>query len=174
MTNLKKLEMRFAVGNNGHAFSNVWRVWSWRDDVYLAYRNIAHVEKISFHASGICRAAFTKEFGATAQLSDRATKKWKRAPTPPPGQGKASLVFLLGVPTDYLSKPLKDVTKPVTWLLPAPPAMATVVELFFTNDARETISEEFAKSGIRTLLNYTRLPSGEAVVVAAHNSEWDN
>src|SRR5437870_785321 len=52
-------EIRFAVGTQDDLRSSVWRLWSNKNDLYLAARSTAGLSKISFHASGICRVAVT-------------------------------------------------------------------------------------------------------------------
>src|SRR5215207_3739973 len=50
-------EIRFAVGSRDDLRSSVWRLWSNKNDLFLAARSLAGLSKISFHASGICHHA---------------------------------------------------------------------------------------------------------------------
>jgi hypothetical protein len=73
------LSIRVAVGNSTGPRSSVWRIWTNKNEVYAAHRTLAHIEKLSFHSSGICRRAFTNEQGTTTTMTDRVIDKWRRA-----------------------------------------------------------------------------------------------
>src|SRR5271170_6283137 len=95
------LNERLMVGTPEGPRSNVWRINSRRNDVYVSTGTIGK-EKFSFHASGRCRKAFHE---LPPSLRDRATVKWWRMPTPKPdGTGRASCVLQVGIPTDLLSE----------------------------------------------------------------------
>lgn len=165
--------IRFAVGTADGPQASVWRVWFNGDDVYAASRNGAQIEKLSFHHSGICRKAFTSEYGTPRSLQDRATLKWRRMPTPAAGDGKGSRVLSLAFPTDFLSAP-KPIEKAVTWIAPASVGRATIVDMIFTNDDFNFVARELEKSGVRKLVHFEPLPGGENFVVCANNEQWEN
>lgn len=168
-----KLNIRVAVGSAIGPKSSVWRFWSNKDDIYAAHRSMAHIDKISFHASGICRCAFTAEYGTPPTLSDRAMTKWRRLPTPPLGEGKGSCVLTVIVPTILLSATTKPApTKSVVWLTPRSLTSATVLELFFTAEPEASVQEEFARRGERQVVTYFQLPSRQAICIAVSHSEW--
>jgi hypothetical protein len=169
-----KIEVRFAIGTPNGPRSSFWRVWSWGDDVYAATRSVAHIEKISFHASGFCRRAFTQERGTPATLTDRATIKWKRIPTPQRGEGRASLVFALTVPTDFLSTCIPPTSKPTEWITAAPAKHATIIEMFFTNETNASVVRDFASFGERVLVRYDELPNGQSFAIATRSSRCEN
>jgi hypothetical protein len=54
-------EVRFAVGTPRGMSSNSWKLWTRGNDVYFACRDNFQEFKLSLHASGIWRLAFTKE-----------------------------------------------------------------------------------------------------------------
>jgi hypothetical protein len=169
----RRHELRLAVGSATSPQSSIWRIWTNGNDVYAAVRSMAHIEKLSFHQSGICRNAFTDAYGKPATLSDRATIKWKRAEVPPQGYGRASRVLLLAVPTNFLSVGRGSIRKPVTWIKPAPAGMATYIEFLFTREDALALQWLFAKRGLRTMIDFMPLPNGNNFVVCAHYDRWD-
>jgi hypothetical protein len=169
-----KVDLRFAVRSHSGQISSVWRLWATRHgDVYLATRNMAKIEKFSFHKSGICRSAFTGEHGTPETMTDRAMFKWKRLPTPEAGEGKASRVAWLAFPTDYLSR-RADHPVEINWIEAAPPGGATYVELAFTSESRDFIEEAFSQRQERRLLLYANLLVGESVYLSYYHSDWEN
>ena len=166
--------LRFAIKREDGYISNVWRLWiKLSGDVYLTTRAMSGIEKYSFHQSGICRSAFTKEHGAPAIMSDRAMFKWTRATTPPINSGKASRVAWIAFPTDFLSRTTEMSGKEILWVSAAPSGGATYIELCYTLEAENTIMAVFQSNG-RNLVSYTRLPSGEAFFISYYYSDWEN
>jgi hypothetical protein len=81
----------------------------------------------------------------------------------------------LAFPTDYLSGPPGLViAKPLTWVPSASSGRSVAVEMFFTNENEETVSNAFSKIGARTLVSYTTLPMGESFVVSTYVCDWQN
>lgn len=74
--------LRFGVGDPLGACSGVWRVWAQgqRGDVYVACRPVAHAVKVSLHASGDFREAWTSAAAAAQGLpaSERLRLQWHR------------------------------------------------------------------------------------------------
>ncbi len=170
----KELQIRFAIGSSQGPQSSVWRVFSHRDEVYVAHRTHAHVEKFSFHSSGICRRAFTRQFGVPSGLSDRATQKWWRMPTPERGLEQASCVLRAAFPTDYLSDPKELTSKAVTFIPAAPVGMAMIVEMFFTNETTETVRRKLARCNEMNLIASHSLENGELFTIASYTIDWKN
>jgi hypothetical protein len=168
MTFEKKLDARLVIGNPGGPRSGVWRVWSSGDEVYVVTANSGGIEKISFDRSRQCRKEFTQEHGSPDGMADRATVKWTRDETPPPGSGKAMCVLELAVPTDFLSACLETPRTAVSWIAPAPAEMATVLEMFFTRDPGTIRS----LMGDERIISHTVLSSGESFAVARHNATF--
>lgn len=171
MSKKRALEVRIIVGSENGPCSSVWRVWSSRNEIYVAWGNLGHVEKISFHSEkgGIrtCRKAFTTERGTPKVLPDRATIKWQRWDSPAAGEGQGICVLEAAFPTDYLSSVKKLPAKAVTWIIPAPSGMATVLEMLFT---REPETELRKLMGNERVVTYTSLPNGEAFVLAQRSA----
>ena len=169
---MSKLDIRFAVGTPDGAQSAIWRAWSQKDDIYVGHRSQSGVEKISFHASGICRKAFTQEFGVPDGLNDRVTVRWRRATTFPRGEGKGSLVLTIAFPTDYLTtKEQAAISKPVLWIPAGAAGHVRCVDMFFTLESKITINKLFGKNG-QSLHTYTELPSSEKFVISSYATEW--
>ncbi len=166
--------LRFAVGVPGKLTSNVWRFWvGTKGDVYLASRTLAHIQKFSYHVSGICRNAFTSAHGTPIAMDDRLMYKWNRAQTPLAGEMSGSLVALLAFPSDYLSNVSSsdESIKNLLWIPAAPAGSATYVEVFYTNENEESIHEISTK---RNILSYTKLPNLEAVCISTYFDKWEN
>lgn len=161
-SNKRLLDARFVVGDPYGARSCIWRVWSSRNEVYACLNSLGGIEKLSFHSGGICRKAFTSERGAPEGLSDRKILEWKRQTTPLAGTGSGTCVLEICFPTDFLSRVAEPSTKCLTWIEPAPPQSATVLEFFFTKEPEENIRS--STENVRTV-TYTTLPNGESFVV---------
>ena len=71
MNGVERLNGRYVIGRPGGARSNLWRVFSRKSDVYLITSGPGEkIEKLSFHEFGICRKAFTREYGTPPGLAD--------------------------------------------------------------------------------------------------------
>src|SRR3990170_958990 len=118
--------LRFGVKSEDGYISNIWRLWiTSPGDVYLTTRGMGGIEKYSFHQSGVCRSAFTKEYGTPSAMSDRAIFKWRRAETQPANSGRASRVAWIAFPTDFLSRITESSGKDIIWIPAASPGGAT-------------------------------------------------
>jgi hypothetical protein len=58
---LTRSPFRVAIGTPGGLSSNSWRIWTAGRDAYIACRDNFREFKVSLHASGIWRVAFTSE-----------------------------------------------------------------------------------------------------------------
>lgn len=134
---------------------------------------MAAIVKYSFHWSGICRHAFTKEHGASRAMQDRAMQKWKRVETPVAGAGHASRVAWMAFPTDYLSRlAIKDAAK-IYWIEAAPPGGAAYIDLAFTAESEASVSAALRGSGKR-LISFSALSPEEAFIMFTYHSDWEN
>jgi hypothetical protein len=168
-------DLRFAIKNDSGMKSHIWRLWvTSHGDVYLATRTMAKIEKFSFHKSGICRSAFTTEYGTPKSLPDRAMYKWNRLQTPPAGEGRAVRVAWLGFPTDFLSRIPELDAKNIVWIDAAPAGCATYVELSYTHDSEAFVRMTFQESQDRKLLAYVILPTNESFFICYYHSDWEN
>jgi hypothetical protein len=167
------LKVRFVVGTQDGARSNLWLVVVRRNDVYVSVARTGGVEKLSFHESGVCRKAFHPEYGLPEGLTDRATIKWKGAPTPVRGIRSASFVLEVGIATNTLSTALEPLRKKVTWIEPAPPEMTTVLSMFYTADSEDKVVKATEPHG--RVLSYTT-PQWRGGVCGAQSPcilEWE-
>lgn len=74
--------IRFAVGTPDGMSSNSWRVWVRGEDVYVSCRDNFKELKVSLHASGVWRVAFTEQaFSSNPDLfsanGDRLLQRYK-------------------------------------------------------------------------------------------------
>src|SRR6266567_1408872 len=51
--------IRFCAGDPVGEHSSIWKVWAWKDDVYLASRGMGGDLKVSIHGSGQCQLSAT-------------------------------------------------------------------------------------------------------------------
>ena len=168
-------DTRFGIQRNDGFVSSVWRLWVTRQgDVYLAWRSQAGTNKYSFHKSGICRSAFTKEHGAPAKMSDRAIFRWRRKPTPKVGSNEASRVAWIAFPTDFLSKKTQVEDKKIMWIDAAPKGGATYIELAYTAESEETIGKALSPEQSRKLLKFIELSNEEALLMMYYHGDWEN
>jgi hypothetical protein len=166
----KKVNFRIAVGDADGPRSSIWRGFSNGNDVYLTAAGMAGVEKFSFHGSGICRQAFTKEEGPADGERDRVLHRWRRM-VPVPAGGLVQ-VLTARFPSDYLSTSLRPERKSVEWLPRAASGSATLIDFAFSGAGEET-TRIMAKSTGRTIVSFTNLPNGEAFVVTWMHHPWN-
>lgn len=107
---------RFAFVKSDGSYSSIWRIWSNKNDIYVAARSIAGDIKISLHESGECHTAFTTQFmklkesdhPVRAQIrgSRRKIRKWIRQPI----QTGLFRLFEIIIPHErmkYVARPLE-------------------------------------------------------------------
>jgi hypothetical protein len=133
--------VRFAVGSPDGLTSNSWRFWTTSSgDAYLACRDNFQNMKVSLHASGRWRMAFTSEALAEnpALVPAEANRAWEVWDEPPPVLPDTVVAFRLIFPTSELAvKPEQRTTKQwrdTLFIESAPPdsGKLTVVTLFVT------------------------------------------
>lgn len=176
---MKNLDLRFRVRRPDGGVSFIWRAWSWRNDVYLALRSMARIEKMSFHESGVCRSAFTRTFansrGSPRTRSNRVTAHWRRPATPARGTERGAPVAVITIPSDSLGKSVEPSPKSyklIQWIDAAPKGYATELMCMFTRETEERVLEVFAASGDRDLVSFTTLPNGEAFLICRSESPY--
>jgi hypothetical protein len=167
------LDLRFVVQRDDEFRSSPWRLWVTQlGDLYLTTRRMGGIQKYSFHVSGICRSAFTKEHGAPVGMPDRLMFRWNRAPTPIAGAAGASRVAWIAVPSDYLSRTPAPKARTLA-IAAAPAGGATYIEVGYTRESRSFVIDAFT-GNLRQLHCYTAIPSGEAIFVCSYHSDWEN
>ena len=134
--------LRFAVGNREGLQSSSWRLWVRGDDAYLQKRELARIDKFSFHKSGICRWAL---INARKDGLDRAFRKWKRNPVPEGGSGNGSLLVTIVISTNHLSAPRRELGEKIHWISPAPTGGAVKLDLFLTQEDRDSVERYFSE-----------------------------
>lgn len=58
---LSTMRFRFVVGVPGVSQSSSWKLWTQGNETYMLTRQTGGNHKFSFHSSGICRWALTRE-----------------------------------------------------------------------------------------------------------------
>jgi hypothetical protein len=158
--------LRIAVGDADTRRSNLWRITTYKSDVYVTDSSQTPT-KFSFHKSGICRRAFTDKFGIPAGMQDRVMTKWKRAEIPARNTGKACSVLEIVFPTDFLSTNLGVPVKEVHWLQPAAAERSRCIEMFFSADAPD-VAELLITQSQRTPIAAFPLDNGSWFYVTSH------
>lgn len=166
-------DLRFVIEGEYNFRSSEWRLFiTTPGDVYLTTRNMGGIHKYSFHQSGICRSAFTKEHGAPSSMADRANFKWKRVQTPLVVAGGASRVACIAFPTDFLSRSTAP-TKKTVQITAAPPGGATYLEMAYTFESEAFVMSAF-QGNQRRLHSCTKLINGESFFISSYHSDWEN
>lgn len=166
-------DLRFGIQRPDSYISSIWRMWATKSGcVYLATVDMAQYKKYSFHQSGISKDAFTKEAWGN-RTDDKATSSWRRGVIPNKGNGKASILGSIEIPTALLSRNTLTIKKKITWLEAAPAEGATVVEFLLTHETESTVKGLLSTLPERTLLYYKKLPDGKSLVVTYFHSEWE-
>jgi len=133
--------VRFAIGSPGGLTSNSWRFWTTSSgDSYLACRDNAQELKVSLHASGRWRMAFTSEARAKnpALVPAGTNRAWEVWQEPLPVLPDTVVAFRLIFPTSELAvRPEQRTTKQwrdTLFIESAPPdsGKLTVVTVFVT------------------------------------------
>lgn len=120
---LMDLPLRFAACSPQEMTTNSWRVWAQGDDVYVACRDALKEFKVSLHASGVWRVAYTESAIANRPElvglgQDRVWTKW--AP-PEDADSRCVVAFQIAFPagTAYLPQAGRKVSRPEI-LIPFP------------------------------------------------------
>ncbi len=92
-------KLRFAVGSPAEYRSAIWIVSVQKNDVYLGARTVMTYAKLSLHASGIWRFAWSKESKIKAPgYVDRLMQRWRRSKEFYPGWTHGPAVFVPTTP----------------------------------------------------------------------------
>lgn len=168
-------DLRFAVSDPVLGHSNTWRLWITRHgDIYLSVRSTAGIEKFSFHRSGICRHAFTKEFGTPASMADRLIHRWIRPAIPEPNSNQFARLAWIAFPSDYLSAGPDKHSSKVTTFPASASGGATFVEVGLTLDSKERILDAAGNTTPWGLLFYATVFDNVAAFARWYHGDWQN
>jgi len=169
------LDLRFVIKDNNNYSSGIWRIWlTKKGDVYLCTTKMGGIVKYSFHQSGICRHAFTTEYGKPPESEDRAMYKWNRAVIPKKGEGKATRLAWIAFPTDYLSKLNLNDAGNVLEIKSAPSKYATYLEISITSEPKDDILKIWGAGSYHNLVNYTMIDEDKALFISYSYDKWEN
>ena len=116
--------IRFGVGSADALHSSIWRMWTHRNDVYLAARHSAQMVKVSLHSSGDWRVAYVD----ASQVNDpelptgsRVLHKWRRPPEFASGWTQCLHIMIpsCSVRQRFRADDTDKNVKNVDWVLPA-------------------------------------------------------
>jgi hypothetical protein len=177
---LLKGAVRFAIGDPNGLSSNSWRLWvEGAGDVYLLCRDNYREAKVSLHASGRWRMAFTEQAakevpGLVPPQRDRAWSVWEKPPETIPSTVIAFRLFFL--PSELAVTPAMRPAKQwrdVLFFEQAPAGCVSVVSLLvsrgkatFTCEAGPTAEVAvlpLAADRFVTLVIHVEIPSPEFV-----------
>lgn len=167
----------FIADAEGQRRSQVWSVYSRKDDVYIGARNLSQAFKLSLHGRGVSRDGLDSQLGmprdyAMRQLSAGVPTvlepaRWRR-PLPQPGQ--PALVAVIDFPTDYLTAVFEPVTpdgKP-KFVLPLAPAGGSLrVGVFYALQADADSAVQAHVRALDTPIVKLDLPCGETAIIVA-------
>jgi hypothetical protein len=168
----KNLDLRLGVEHSSGRRSPIWRIYTRGDDAYASHRNSGGIEKISFHASGICRRAFVAEHPLPKGMEDRVTERWRRADVLPPGSDQGVALLTINFPTGQLSLQAENTTKPTIWLEAPPDGMGSWVQLLLTGDPPDQLESQLNLANSRLVVGHP-LPNGTTFAVRTWVAEDD-
>ncbi len=158
------MEFRFGIGSIEGPQSSTWKLWAYKDDIYLVQRSIfADKYKFSFHKSRNCRWA---EINPNKNGEQRKMFEWQRDETPLAGTNSCCRLASLAFPTNHLSSAKTKKDSKVHWLSPAPANQATMIEIMLSNDNQEVIDAAFIASQ-RTRIFSMNMKNGEFLHVSS-------
>jgi hypothetical protein len=174
MANNRLFFLRFGIKRKDGCTSSTWTLFiTKKGDVYLTIRNLEGKLKWSFHESGECLLAFTKEHKERFLLKNRLIHKWNRLDTPTKGSKESSYVAFLVFPSDYLSRLNPEKRDNTRWISAAPSGNATCISMLFTAESKESVVNSFTASQ-HTLISYTQLSNNNAFFMFSSHTDWKN
>lgn len=176
----KNAKLRFAVAGPtpDTLNSSSWTAWIRGNDLYIAPQDSGHLQKISIHASGECRYAFTSPAYShmpSDAASERVISRWTRGDTRDCLHTHVLDLNFLIVGQSYPEK--APAGKKIVRLVNAPPLFATQVAVFYSDTNPLMWSDpEFIT---RNIIGLWGLPSGlfatfRTRVVPFPDSEFQN
>ena len=163
---------RFAIADTV-VRSECWTLFFNGNDVYLTGSAFKRELKISLHQSGVCQAAFLKNFHSDIAKKDNAPitrdiLRWKRTPTPQEG-GKVAVYIQFASYEDWPEAEAIAPSKPYKSLAPPPFMSCRTVTLSFSREDPRAISV-LGKWGDAFLYS-KQIPSGEFVCLMQHEDD---
>jgi hypothetical protein len=177
---MKKRGVRWSVGTADGPRSTIWRVWVSGSDAYIAARPTAGSIKVSLHASGVWRYAFTEEHMTGPRPlvpadRDRVLDRWPRPPEFAPGWTRG---FSILVPASEVQPSPAAIQKPseIVWFdLPSAGHMTVFDVLIAAPGAQGSEGRGYATAAgfenATQVVTVLDLASGERLWVVAHQEE---
>lgn len=159
--------IRVAVGEAGKR-SGIWRMWTNKNDIYIAARTIAGQQKFSLHQSGRWRYAWTElgaaEFGI---VDNRAIDRWERPESDHIGWTKSLSIWVRSEDVTEVGGDAS--TQDVVWV-PAPSTgMVAGIHLV-------VVKADLGEAALRgtAVVSVLGMPNGEAVLILASYRNLEN
>jgi hypothetical protein len=171
MASKESQTLRVVVGTEFGPRSAVWRIWTEKNEIYVAPRSLAGEIKTSLHSSGKWRHGFAETARSPfVPAGDRAFYKWQR---PPEFVKGATLALRIIVPADELTAPGAEPPlgeKAMTELFAAPPTgWVSYIALVLTAPGQPVDGHPIPERGDSVLLGSWALDSGEKLWVVGHH-----
>jgi hypothetical protein len=163
--------LRVVVGTEFGPRSGVWRIWTEKNEIYVAPRSLVGEIKTSLHSSGKWRHGFARTARSPFVPSgDRAFYKWQR---PSEFVKGATLALRIIVPADELTAPSVEpavTEKAKTVLFAAPPnGWVSFVSLVLTAAGQPVDNHPGPEQADSVLLGSWALESGEKLWIVGHH-----
>jgi hypothetical protein len=160
--------LRIGIGTPGEPYVSPWRIWAVQSEVYVATRQMAGLQKLSLHSSGVWTAAFTKESGVEIpELENRRSHRWERPPEFAPGWVYGPSIDVVRFDSRHdLPSLWQDDGKPTIWIEAPKVRNKLQISVLFAGDG----SRKPADLGITAAQVIGALPlsNGEVVWVVAY------
>jgi hypothetical protein len=166
-------KFRFAATRPDGRSSDPWVAWTKKRDFYLAPERIGGCIKVSCHAQGGFRLAFTKEYaehlkGQGNPLKNRAIITW---PKPNPVAGGAIHVLSVLLPVDYFTSPVPSDGKTRALFEVRDPAKAAEIGAFYSPAFSATLESNLQRIGMP--LVWLELDDGSGFSLVARAAAFD-
>jgi hypothetical protein len=169
-----KHKVYVAIAKGNKLLSGLWRIWSHKQDVYVAIRSLGGTFKTSLHLAGAPNRAFRSAFVTEAQSArfrgpgDRVVRAWQRPSAQVPGGVLlCQIIFPDSTLASYLPK--YEVPDGLVRLSPPPERHATYVSIVQTELGIATKGPQFADRPTDVLASWP-LPDGSTLWVVVHNA----
>jgi len=159
-----RFDIRFCVTDNKNAYSDIWRLWTLRNDVYLSVRSLGGIFKASLHESGQWQCSFSSTYIANTGTPNkvRHIDQWQRPEEIYPG---LTLAFRVIIPNSELRTyaRMADSTKKVYWIPCDPKKSMTEIDIIFTKSSLK-VPDWPGKNSMNTfLIDKFKLPNDQTL-----------
>jgi hypothetical protein len=162
-------EFRFGIGSATQPRSTTWKLWTRKNDIYLACREMGRWLKVSLHASGDWRIAWVRD-AKRSSTRDRIIERWAR---PAPFRERWTEGIVLAFPWVDMRAPLDwpnalKAPANVMWMPGPAPAHTLFISVLLYRGTFDRMGRlELVSNGDRLIEeSLMTLERGERVLVA--------